>query len=183
MCEVIFVMWKIKSQQTRLSSRIRNELCRIDFRCVIAGAVIILLCGLLSALAAGSPGAYYELEKPKGSPPALLFPIVWSVLYALIGGAAGAVACQKDRSLESEKYKGLLFFIVQMIFNFIWAPLFFGAGAYFAAFAAIIMMIILSICTAVCFFRVLKLAGTAMVIYLLWLLFAAYLNLGILILN
>jgi len=176
-------MAMLKSGRNKLSLMIRAELCRIDFRCVIAGAVIVLACGILSALAAGSTVTYYELVKPRFAPPRFLFPIVWTILYLLIGGAAGAVACVKERALESEKYKGLLFFIIQMIFNFIWSPLFFGAGAYFAAFIAILMMIIFTVLTFLNFRRVFRLAGWVMLVYLAWLIFAAYLNLAIVILN
>ena len=176
-------MAMLKSGRNKLSLMIRAELCRIDFRCVIAGALIVLACGILSALAAGPTVAYYELVKPRFAPPRFLFPIAWTILYLLIGGAAGAVACVKERALESEKYKGLLFFIIQMIFNFIWSPLFFGAGAYFAAFAAIVMMIIFTVLTYLNFRRILRTAGWAMLVYLAWLIFAAYLNLAIVILN
>ncbi len=173
----------IKKARHKVSCTVRSELSRIDFRCVIAGAVIILLCGFLSALAGGSTESYRELIRPRWAPPALLFPIIWTVLYILIGGAAGAVSCACDRALESDKLKGLLFFVIMMVFNFIWSPLFFGAGAFFAAFIAIVMMIILTF-FIICFFgRIYKTAAAIMVLYLGWLFFAAYLNLAIIILN
>ncbi len=172
-----------KKAKHKLSCVIKAELARMDLRCIIAGAVIILLCGLLSALAAGSTSLYGELERPRWAPPAFLFPIVWTVIYLLIGGAVGAIACVCDRSLESEKLKGLLFFVIMMVFNFIWSPLFFAARAFFAAFVAIIMMIILTF-FIICFFgRIYKTAAAAMILYLAWLFFAAYLNLAIIILN
>ncbi len=182
LCEVIF-MSKLKAGRNKLWGIVRTELCRIDLRCVIAGAVIVLLCGALSALAGGSTASYQELERPRGAPPGFIFPIVWTILYTLIGGAAGAIACARERALESEKYKGLLFFIIMMVFNFIWSLLFFGAQAYFAAFWAIIMMIILTIFIIGFFGRIYKTAAAVMVIYLIWLLYAAYLNLAIIILN
>ncbi len=173
----------LKSVKQNICRGLRCELSRINFKCVIAGAIIILLCGFLSAFVTGSMSSYRELVKPALAPPAIIFPIVWTILYALIGGAAGAVACVCDRALEADKYKGLLFFVIMMVFNFIWSPLFFGACAYFAAFCAIIMMIVLTF-FIICFFsRIYKIAAAAMVIYLLWLFFAAYLNLAIIILN
>lgn len=176
-------MSKLNTAKKRLLGQIRAELACMDLRCVIAGAAIILFVGFLSALAGGPTTAYRELCLPKFAPPAFLFPIVWTILYILIGGAAGAVACNHERALESEKYKGLLFFIIMMIFNFIWSPLFFGAGAYFAAFLAIIMMIVLTF-FIICFFgRIYRLAGAVMILYLLWLVFAAYLNLAVILLN
>lgn len=176
-------MSHIKKFKRKISCEVRSELSRINFRCVIIGAIIILLCGVLSAIIAGPTTLYRELERPPLSPPAFLFPIVWTILYILIGGAAGAVACVCDRSLEGEKYKGLLFFAIMMIFNFIWSPLFFGAGAFFAAFCAIIVMIILTFFIIIFFSRIYKVTAAVMVLYLAWLFFAAYLNLGIIILN
>lgn len=173
----------IKKIKRKISCELRSELSRINFRCVIIGAIIILVCGVLSAIVAGPTTLYRELERPPLSPPAFLFPIAWTVLYILIGGAAGAVACSCERSLESEKYKGLLFFVIMMVFNFIWSPLFFGAGAFFAAFCAIIVMIILTAFIIIFFSRIYKIAAAIMVLYLAWLFFAAYLNLGIIILN
>ncbi len=181
MCEVIFM--SLKRTKNRLRSLIRTELGSVNLRCVIIGALIVLFCGILSAFAGGSTEAYRELERPALAPPAFLFPIVWTVLYVLIGGAAGAVACSCERVHEADKYRGLLFFVIMMIFNFIWSPLFFGAGAYFAAFVAILMMIVLTFFIICYFGRIYKIAAAVMVLYLLWLFFAAYLNLAIIILN
>ena len=173
----------LKRAKIRLRSTIRSELCSINGRCVIIGALTVLFCGILSAFAGGSTESYRELELPAFAPPAFIFPIVWTVLYLLIGGAAGAVARSCERASEAEKYKGLLFFVIMMIFNFIWSPLFFGAGAYFAAFVTILMMIILTFFIICYFGRIYKIAAAAMTLYLLWLFFAAYLNLAIIILN
>ena len=146
----------IKSVKQNICRGLRCELSRFNWKCVIAGAVIILLCGFLSAFVTGSMLSYRELVKPPFSPPAIVFPIVWSVLYVLIGGSAGAVACVCDRSHEADKYKGLLFFVIMMVFNFIWSPLFFGAEAYFAALCAIIVMIILTFFIIISFYRIYK---------------------------
>ncbi len=167
----------------KLRSTISTELRSINFKCVIIGAVIILIGGFLSAFAAGSTESYRELNRPSFAPPAVIFPIVWTVLYILIGGAAGAVACACSKAFESDKYKGLLFFIIMIVFNYVWSPLFFGAGAYFAAFVAVIMMIILTFFTIIFFGRIYKISAFIMAAYLLWLFFAAYLNLAIIILN
>ena len=172
-----------KRAKTRVRSLISSEICSINMRCVLIGALAVLFCGILSAFAGGSTSSYRELELPALAPPAFVFPIVWTVLYILIGGAAGAIACACGRAYESDKYRGMLFFVIMMVFNFIWSPLFFGAGAYFAAFVAILMMIILTFFIIYYFGRIYKSAAAVMVIYLLWLFFAAYLNLAVIILN
>ncbi len=173
----------IKSVKQNICRKLRCEFSRFNWKCVIIGAVIILLCGFLSAFVTGSMLSYRELVKPPLAPPAIVFPIVWTILYILIGGSAGAVACECDRAVEADKYKGLLFFVIMMVFNFIWSPLFFCARAYFAALCAIIVMIVLTAFIIAFFSRVYKTAAIAMSVYLLWLIFAAYLNLAILILN
>ncbi|MCI8388473.1 MAG: tryptophan-rich sensory protein [Clostridiales bacterium] len=178
-----FIKSNKRSVKRRISSIVRSELCRIDMKCVIAGAVVILLCGIISAIAGGSAKAYCELKLPKGAPFAFIFPIIWTVMYILIGGSAGAVACSRERALEADKFKGLLFFTIMMIFNFVWYPLFFGAGAYFAAFAAIIMMLILTF-FIICFFsRIYLITAAIMSVYLIWIFYCAYLNLAVIILN
>ncbi len=162
---------------------IKSELCRIDLRCMLFGAAVMLLTGLLSAVSAGSFDLFDEICRPKLTPPAAVFPIVWIFLYFIIGAAAGAVACAKEKALDGCRLRGLLLFVIMTVFNFIWAPLFFGARAFFAAFIAIVMMIILTVAVTVCFSKIYRVAAAATVIYLLWLLFAAYLNLAVIILN
>lgn len=170
----------------RFISKIRSEISRIDIRCVIAGAVITLLMGFVSTLISRSPGfrlMFKMLEKPPATPPSFVFPIVWTVLYILIGGAAGAVACSCEKAMYGEKWRGLLFYIIMLVFNFIWSPLFFGMGAFFAAFLAILIMILTTIITISAFSRIYFVSAAAMTLYLVWLIFAAYLNFGIIILN
>ena len=173
----------IKRTKSKWAGKLRAEWCRIDLKCVIIGAVIVLLCGFLSALAGGSTEAFQKLIKPKGTPPAFLFPIIWIILYLLIGGAAGAIAGVKERSLEAAKYRGLFYFVLQMIVNFVWSPLFFGSGAYLIALLAIFAMILLTLMTILYFKRIYTLPAIAMGIYFVWLLYACYLNFGIVLLN
>ena len=173
----------IKVCRTKLFNRIRSELCRIDMKCVLIGAGVTLFIGFLSAIAGGSAMIYRVLTRPIGAPPAFLFPIIWTVIYLLIGGAVAAVVCVRDRVLCGDKFKGLFFFVIMMVFNFIWYPLFFRAGAFFAAFIAILIMIAATFLTLCAFSRIYLVSTAAMIIYLVWLIFAAYLNLGIIVLN
>jgi len=172
-----------KNTKRKIRTVVSSELCRIDLRCALFGAAVMLLVGALSAVSTGSFTLFGEICRPKFTPPAALFPIVWIILYFLIGASAGAVACKKERALDTCRFKGLLLFVIMTVFNFIWSPLFFGAMAFFAAFVAILMMIILTVLIIPCFARIYKIAAAAMVIYLVWLIFAAYLNLGVIILN
>ncbi len=173
----------VQAKKNKIISTVKSELCQMDLRSVIIGAVLTLLIGFLSSLIGGSREAFEEAVKPKGVPPTFLFPIIWTVLYILIGSAAGAVWSVKDKALQEAKFRSLFSFILMMVFNFIWYPLFFGASAYLSAFLAILAMLILSFFTAFRFWNIFKVCGAAIGVYILWLLYAAYLNFGVLILN
>ena len=171
---------------SKLTNRVRSELSRINPVCMIIGAGVTLILGAISALVSRTPGfglMYRFFEKPPGSPPAFVFPVVWTFLYLLIGAAAGAVACSCERALSGEKWRGLLFWGIGLVFNLIWSPLFFGAGAFFAAFLAILVMIVSTLCAISAFVRIYFVSAAAMSVYLVWLVYAAYLNLGIIVLN
>ncbi len=171
---------------SKLWIRIRSELSRINPICAGVGAGAVLLLGFVSALLSRSKsfGLFYRLfEKPPGAPPSFVFPIVWTFLYLLIGAAAGAVLCVKDRALAADKWRGLLLFGIMLVFNLIWSPLFFGMGAFFAAFLTVIVMIAATLCVISAFGRIFFVSTAAMVIYLIWLIYAAYLNIGVIVLN
>ena len=172
--------------RAKLTTRIRSELCRIDPRCVLIGAGVVLLLGFISALVSRSPGfrfVYRVLRKPPGAPPAFIFPVVWTLMYALIGGAAGAVVCSCEKAFSGEKWRGTLFFVIGLVFNLVWSPLFFGMGAFFAAFLAILVMIASTVFAISAFSRIWFVSAAAMCVYLVWLIYAAYLNLGVIVLN
>ncbi len=164
-------------------TEIKRELRQIEWRYALVGAGLTLLCGVISALLSGGFRMYEYLLQPKIAPPRIVFPIAWTVLYIIIGGAAGAVFGAKDRYKESAKYKGLLTFCLMMVCNVIWSPLFFRAGAFFLALLDILAMIALTVLTIGCFRQVWKVTVLPMVIYLAWLCFACYLNFAILLLN
>ena len=124
---------------------------------------------------------YGNLTSPPLSPPSTVFPIVWSILYFLMGVSLYLV---RSSGGESEvKSRGYLVYALQLVFNFLWTILFFRFGLYgFSAIwlGALIILILLNIFY---FGKVNRNAGLLLVPYLLWCLFALYLNIGIFILN
>lgn len=172
-----------RSVKCSFKNKIRSELCLIDFRIVIVFAVFSLLLGIVSALIAENFDFFEELCLPDSTPPAFLFPIIWSILYLLIGAAAGIVALSRDRCFKIQKSRGLLYFAVMFALNLIWAPIFFGCGLFFVAFVIICAMIVLTFFVIICFSNVSFVSSVIMLVYWLWLLFSAYLNLAILFLN
>lgn len=122
---------------------------------------------------------YNSLIKPPFAPPDNLFAPVWGVLYLLIFVSLVLYILKPD----TDKLKGYVFFAIQMGLNIIWSPVFFITKSILGAFIIIILLDIFVVLTVKHFYRVSKIAGILLVPYLLWILFATYLNIGYLILN
>ena len=140
------------------------------------------LTGVLSSLFAGNYGDVYgSLEKPPLSPPAWIFPVVWIILYALMGISAYLI---HRSDAEPVRVKSALrVYWLQLIVNFSWSIVFFRFQAFWAAFVVLIILIILVIVMIVKFAKIRPAAALVNIPYLLWLLFAAYLNLTTALLN
>ena len=137
-----------------------------------------LLSGLLSRNATASFGES-ALQSPL-SPPAIVFPIVWTILYALMGVSAARISLSTQ---SPQRSRGLNLFIAQLIVNFFWSLIFFNAGAYGFALIWLILLWVLVLCMILSFRKVDPLAALLQIPYLLWLTFAAYLNYAVWMLN
>ena len=113
------------------------------------------------------------------SPPDWLFPVVWTFLY-IIMGISSYLVYEKDKS---EAKQPLAVYAIQLAMNFMWPIFFFLLNAYLFSFIWLIVLWSLAITMAVMFYRVSKLAGLLWIPYILWLTFAAYLNLSVFLLN
>lgn len=146
---------------------------------LLAFLILIPLCvGGLSTLISGDMKKnYFFYNKPALSPPGWLFPIVWTVLYVMMGIAIYLViTSDADKSLIR---RAVFFFSFQLVLNFFWSILFFKYSLYLCAFIELaVMWIAIVICT-VYFFRISKASGTMMIPYILWTTFAGYLNFAI----
>jgi tryptophan-rich sensory protein len=148
----------------------------------IIAAVIPILVGVLAAiLTRGGMMAFETMNKPPLTPPAWLFPVVWTILYAMMGIASYLVTVSGKDSLDIDE--ALLFYGLQLIFNFFWTIVFFGFGKYFAAFLVLAALWLLIFHTIRLFDPISKKAAYLMVPYLIWVTFAGYLNLGVWWLN
>jgi tryptophan-rich sensory protein len=139
----------------------------------------IILLGFLAARLSG-PGAesiwYQRLVKPAIMPPGWVFPIAWTILYALMGFAL-AVVLNARRARGKGVAIGL--FVVQLALNLIWSPLFFGAHQVSQAFWVIVAMLVAAIATTFAFGRIRSAAAWLLLPYLFWLGFASMLNFSI----
>lgn len=148
----------------------------------LAGCIAIpLVVGGLSALfTMNSMDKFEALNKPPLSPPSWLFPVVWSLLFILMGIAAYLV---KINGSKEETKNAFIVYGVQLAFNFLWSIIFFNMGAYLFAFIWLVALWFLIIVNIVLFYRISKPAGLLLIPYLLWVTFAGYLNLAIYLLN
>ena len=142
---------------------------------------IPLAIGGLSALLSGGMSAYKEFNQPPLSPPGWVFPVVWSILYLLMGYASWRVLVSSKE--EPLIRKALTIYGIQLFLNFLWSPVFFGLRWYLTAFFLLIGLWIAIFITMRKFLRVDEKAGDLLLPYLLWVCFAAYLNLGVYLLN
>lgn len=118
--------------------------------------------------------------KPPLSPPPLVFPIVWGILYGLMGIGAARVYLSEP---SSDRSRGLNLFIAQLVVNFFWSLIFFNAKAYGFALVWLLFLWALVFAMTRFFARVDTLAYRLQIPYLLWLSFAAWLNAGSAYLN
>lgn len=140
------------------------------------------LTGALSALLSGSfSSLYQELSAPPFSPPAWLFPVVWTILYAVMGTSAYIVYRFEDAG--DLRIPALGIYIAQLAVNFSWSIIFFRFRALTLAALTAVLLVILVGAMIVSFRRVSKLAAYMNIPYLMWSIFASYLAIGFRILN
>lgn len=154
---------------------------KLDFKKLLIWLAIPLAVGGLSALLSGGMGDYRQLNQPPLSPPGWLFPVVWTILYLLMGYASYRVLVSgKDPAAVR---RALLLYSAQLFLNFLWSIIFFGLEWRLAAFFLLIGLWILIYLTMRAFSQLDELAGDLLIPYILWVTFAGYLNLGVYLLN
>ena len=123
---------------------------------------------------------YSALIKPPFTPPAWIFAPAWIILYILIFASFIIMLTTKT----NERKAGAIFiFIAQLILNLSWSPAFFVLQNPPLAFGIIILLLISIILTIIAFYKISKLSAYLLIPYLLWVIFATYLNFGLMVLN
>ena len=146
---------------------------------VFAKSILIpvIVGGIVGLIISGSID-YNSLQKPVLSPPSILFPIMWTILYILMGISYGIL---KSNNLTDSNIN--LIYYLQLFVNAMWSIIFFTLKFRLFAFIWIIILDILVIIMIIKFYNKNKLSGLLQLPYLLWILFASYLNLSIYLLN
>lgn len=153
-----------------------------DLKKLLINLGIPLAVGGLSALISGSGMRQYpQLTQPPLSPPGWVFPVVWTLLYLLMGYAAYRVLTSGADPKQIRK--AMILYGAQLIFNFLWSPVFFGLNWYLVAFFVLLILWVLIFLTMRAFADIDERAGDLLIPYTLWVTFAGYLNLGVYLLN
>lgn len=155
---------------------------RTQLQQLIINIGIPLLVGTLSGYLSGnSRAAYQQLEQPSFAPPGWLFPIVWSILFVLMGISSYLIYTSEDN--HQQRNKTLLLYGIQLFVNFFWSIIFFIGEMYLFAFIWILLLWGLIFATIYAFYQISKPAAYLLIPYLLWVTFAGYLNLILYLLN
>lgn len=152
------------------------------WKLLIINILAPLAVGALSAwISGGGMEAFSEMNQPPLSPPGWVFPVVWTLLYTLMGIAMWLV--QTSGAEPAKIKKATTVYVLQLIVNFFWSIIFFGAEAYLFAFFWLLLLWVLIIVTMVRFYDISQTAGELMLPYFLWVTFAGYLTFGVYLLN
>lgn len=156
---------------------------KIDYLKLAASIVICQLAGIIgSFFTAGSVGSWYPtLNKPVFNPPSWVFGPVWIILYLLMGVSLYIVWNKGIKSKQSKK--AVAVFGIQLILNTLWSILFFGLQSPLFAFIEIIFLWAAILLSIIYFYRISKTASYMLIPYILWVSFAAVLNLSLFLLN
>ena len=142
--------------------------------------LLALTVGGLSALAtANNMNIYDKITMPPLSPPGWLFPVVWTILFILMGISAALIFVSDSAQKES----ALFVYAVSLVLNFTWSILFFNMQAFILSFIVLVGLWVSIIITIVKYFTIDKTAAWLQMPYLIWVTFAGYLNAAIVILN
>lgn len=150
---------------------------KINWKKLIISIAIPVGLGTLVGLLTSTGSNYDTVVQPSFAPPGILFPIVWTILYTLMGTSYYIV------SENSDNDDALKIYWAQLIVNLLWSFLFFTFKLYFISFLWILLLICLVVVMIVKFYKINKISGLIQIPYLLWLLFASILNFSIYLLN
>ncbi len=146
------------------------------------GTAIPVAVGLLAAfLTRDSMDIYQSIARPALAPPAILCPIVWTILYILMG--IGSVIIYNSEADTEDKSRALLLYGLQLAVNFFWSLLFFDQRAFLTSFVWLVLLWILIVAMIAGFYKIHRTAARLQIPYLLWVTFAGYLNWMIYLLN
>lgn len=155
---------------------------KFDLKKILISIAIPLSVGGISALIVnGNTDIYSKINQPPLAPPSWIFPVVWTVLYLLMGISLYIV--WNTRTDSGKKQLAFLLFGIQLFLNLIWSPIFFGLQLFLPALIVLVFTWIFTAAMIVSFYAISKPAALLQIPYIIWLTFAGYLNFAIYLLN
>lgn len=152
---------------------------KINLKKIIIITIITFIVGsFFSLFTMNNMETFKELEKPINIP-GIVFPIVWSILYLLMSISLYLILESKN----NEKVKSIIIYSAQLVINSLWSLIFFGFNNYLLSFIWIIFLFIIVVVMIINFYKTSKISAFLNIPYVLWIIFAGYLNLGIYLLN
>ena len=153
--------------------------------CIVAIVVPLVVGGISAFISSNSMNTFGTMKQPPLSPPAILFPIVWTILYIMMGVSNYLIWANTptDEKLIVARKRGIIIYGIQLFMNFCWSPIFFNGGYYYFAFAWFVVLWALILTLIIIFWKLSITAACLLIPYLLWTTFAGYLNIMIAILN
>lgn len=147
-------------------------------KCIAIPLAVGIVASIISG---GGMESFGKLNQPPLSPPGWLFPVVWTILYVLMGVASYLIITSGGEKKEIQK--ALTVYAYQLVVNFLWPTFFFNFGWYLFAFIWLVLLWILILIMILQFYQISKPAAYLLIPYLVWVTFAGYLNLAIWWLN
>lgn len=169
----------MKNSKNNSKSILNQE--KVNYKMLILFIGFALATGFLGSLLGGNMSSLKTLKKPFFTPPSIAFPIIWTMLYILMGISSYLICCNKTD--KKFKKRACFFYLIQLLVNTLWSLFFFRFGWYLFAFFWLLLLIALVIVMIIKFYKLKPLAAYLQIPYLLWLIIAGILNLSIVILN
>lgn len=152
---------------------------KIDFKALFISILIPVVLGGIVGFLTGPSNMYSDLVLPAFAPPGIVFPIVWTILYILMG-----ISCYIIYKSDSyNKEEALIIYGIQLVINLLWSFWFFTFKLYLFSFVWILFLLFFVVLMIKRFLEISKISGYLQIPYLIWLLFAAILNLSVVFLN
>ncbi len=148
---------------------------RILNKNIVIVILTFLIPGIIALLIRDSFSMYKQLIRPKYSPPSIAFPIAWNILYLLMSIAVILVKHDDENNLK--------IYYLQLLLNALWTPIFFLFKMYYLALFELIILLVIVIYMTYKFYKYNKIATYLLIPYIIWLLFALYLNYFVAIYN
>lgn len=152
---------------------------KINYKYLLLSILLPVFLGSFIGFLTAPFNDYYEIILPSFAPSGILFPIVWTILYILMGISSYIVIT----SNSSNKYDALFIYGIQLVINLFWSVWFFVFKFYLLSFISILLLIAFVVIMIKKFYEISKLSAYLQIPYLLWLVFAGILNISIYLLN